>query len=143
MKIAHICSRIEEMSIPIDEDARITTREAHFIQAVGDHEPMSVTRVAAWFKTTKSAASQMAVKLAHKGFMHKKRAVHSNKEYALSLTSLGRRALVAHERFHHTDLKVLAEILSGFSLSQIATLSVLLKALANVMEQRLAIRESS
>jgi len=141
LKISEMYSRIEEMPIPISDDLKVTTREAHTIQAIGEHEPKSVLQVASYFGPTKSAASQMVSKLTKRGYPLKKQSLHSNKEYELSLTSLGWKAFRAHEHFHGGDMANLVERLSAFSLSQIATLSVLLEALGSVMEQRLMNRE--
>ena len=140
LRIAKMYSRIEELPIPVDEGLEVTTREAHTIQAVGENEQMSVTQVASHFGITKSAASQMVAKLTKKGFLLKKQAVHSNKEFELSLTQLGWRVFHAHEQFHGRDKADLVGRLSGFSISQIATLSVLLEALESVMDQRLSQR---
>jgi DNA-binding MarR family transcriptional regulator len=141
LRIAHMYARIEEMSIPVSEDSEVTTREAHTIQAIGENEPMSVTQVGNYLGITKSASSQMVSKLVKRGLLLKKQSVHSNKEFELSLTTLGRSVFDAHERFHGKDMDNLVEKLSTFSLSQIATLSVLLEALGNAMEQRLSHRE--
>ncbi len=140
LRIANMYSRIEELSIPVDTGLKITTREAHTIQAVGKHERMSVTQVASYFGITKSAASQMVSKLTKRGYLSKKQAVHSNKEFELSLTPLGWKAFRAHDQFHGRDMTDLIKRLSAFSLSQIATLSVLLEALGSVMDQRLSNR---
>jgi len=140
LRIAKMYSRIEELSIPVDIELKITTREAHTIQAVGEHERMSVTQVASHFGITKSAASQMVAKLTKRGYLSKKQAVHSNKEFELSLTPLGWKAFRAHEQFHGEDMSDLVERLNAFSLSQIATLSVLLEALGSIMDQRLSNR---
>lgn len=140
LRIAKMYSRIEEMPIPIDEGLEVTTREAHTIQAVGENEPMSVTQLAYFLGITKSAASQMVSKLTMRGFLLKKQSVHSNKEFELTLTPLGWRAFRAHEKFHGRDMADLVDRLSAFSLSQIATLSVLLQALGSVMDQRLSHR---
>lgn len=140
LRIAKMYSRIEALPIPVDEGLEVTTREAHTIQTIGENEPMSVTQVASNFGITKSAASQMVAKLTKKGFLIKKQAVHSNKEFELSLTKLGWRAFNAHEQFHGRDLLDLVDRLSAFSLSQIATLSVLLEALGSVMDKRLSRR---
>ena len=134
MKIA----RAEEMPIPVEEGLFMTTREAHTIEAVGRRPRMSVTDVANASGITKSAASQMVSKLCGKGFLEKKQAPHSNKEYQLMLTPLGGKAFEAHERFHGQDRDVLMERLRGFSLSQVATISVLLEAIGEVMDKRLS-----
>lgn len=136
-RVAALYARIEELPIPVAAGVSVTTREAHTIEAVGNHRRMSVTDVANAFGITKSAASQMVSRLCDKGFLEKRQAPHSNKEFELVLTPLGRQAFEAHERFHGGDRTALVERLRGFSLSQIATISVLLEAMGEVMDKRL------
>ncbi len=138
LQIAGKYSRIEELPIVVDKDTEVTTREAHVIQAIGEHGEMNITNVANRFGITKSAASQMTAKLVNKGFVAKKQAVHSSKEFSLSLTELGWRAFKAHEMFHGKDLADLIARLSTFSLSQIATISVMLDSIGAVMDERLS-----
>jgi DNA-binding MarR family transcriptional regulator len=137
MRIARLFGRVEEMPVPVTGDLSVSTREAHTVEAVGEQEYLSVTQLAAHFGITKSAASQMVSKLVKRGFVAKKQAAHSNKEYELFLTPLGREVCDAHERFHGEDMNALVSRLSVFSLSQIATLSVLLEALGSAMDHRL------
>ncbi len=137
-RVAAKYARIEELPIPVEDGIEVTTREAHTIEAVGSHKQMSVTDVANAFGITKSAASQMVSKLCDKGFLEKKQSPHSNKEFQLTLTPLGRKAFDAHARFHGEDKKALMERLRGYSLSQIATISVLLEAIGEVMDNRLS-----
>ena len=137
-RVAKMYACIEDLPIPVDKGLDVTTREAHTIELVGEQQRMSVTQVAVHLGITKSGASQMVSKLVRKGFLKKKQALHSNKEFELSLTPLGWRAFRAHEQLHGKDFADLVERLSAFSLSQIATLSVLLEALGSVMEERLA-----
>ena len=136
-RVASKYARIEELPIPVGDGVEVTTREAHTIEAVGSRKQMSVTDVANAFGITKSAASQMVSKLCDKGFLDKKQAPHSNKEFQLTLTPLGQQAFDAHARFHGQDREALMERLRGFSLSQIATISVLLEAIGDVMDKRL------
>jgi len=137
LRVAHKCARIEELPIPVEGAGAVTTREAHTIQAIGEREGMSVTDLATTFGITKSAASQMVAKLAAKGFLAKTRAPHSNKEWQLGLTPLGWRAFLAHERAHGRDFARVVDHLDGLSLSQIATLTVLLEAIGSIMDDRL------
>lgn len=140
IRVSKLYSRIEELPLPVEDGVEITTREAHIIQAIGDHDRMSVTQVASHFGITKSGASQMVSKLVKRGFLHKKQAAHSNKEFELSLTALGDKAFQAHEQLHGKDLAGLVDRLSDFPPSHIETMSVLLEALGKVMEQRLSQR---
>lgn len=137
-RVAAKYARIEELPIPVGDGIEITTREAHTIEAVGSRQQMSVTDVANAFGITKSAASQMVSRLCDKGFLEKKQAPHSNKEFQLTLTPLGQKAFDAHARFHGEDREALMERLRGYSLSQIATISVLLEAIGEVMDSRLS-----
>ncbi len=138
LRIAHLYARIEAMPIPVDDDNTISTREAHTIQAIGEGDAVNVTQVASHFGITKSAASQLVAKLEKRGFLHKRPAAHSNKEFELSLTELGECAFRAHEHFHGKDFVELVNSLSAFPISQIATLSVLMETLGGVMEKRLS-----
>lgn len=137
LRIAKIYARIEELPIPVGDDDKITTKEAHAIQAIGDNEDINITDLGNHFGITKSAASQMVTKLVKGGYVTKDVASHSNKEYVLSLTKSGWEAYEAHEKFHGKDMEYLVNNLENFSLSQIATISVLLESMGNVMDERL------
>lgn len=141
LRIAKKYSRIEGLPVPVDGDIEITTAEAHTIQAVGEGEQMRVLDIATHFGISKSAASQMVAKLIKKGFLEKRQSPYNSKEFPLSLTELGWQAFRAHERFHGKDLAELLNRLSAFSLSQIATISVLLEAIGSVMDERLLEKE--
>lgn len=141
LRISTMYQRIEEMPIPVDSETEVSTREAHTIQAIGENQKMSVTQVADHFGITKSGASQMVKKLTQKGFLLKRQAAHSNKEFELSLTPLGWKAFQAHERLHGKDFNQLIDGLASFSISQIATLSVLMESLGTIMEKRIAKRD--
>ncbi len=138
VRVARKFSAIEDLPVRVDDARRITTSEAHAIEAIGECEEMNVTQLADNFGVTKSAASQMAAKLHRSGYIRKKPAPHSRKETLLSLTDMGRRAFEAHERSHGRDMAELVGSLSGFSVSQVATVSVLLEAIGAVMDERLA-----
>lgn len=127
----------ENLPIPVEGYGDISTREAHIVEAIGDTPEINITALAGRFGVSKSAASQMIAKLERKGFVDKSQALHSNKEYILTLTDLGWRGYAAHERFHGQDLTRLKARLGAFSLSQVATLSVLLEAIDDVMDKRL------
>ena len=141
LRIAKKYSSIEGLPVPVDGDIEITTAEAHTIQAVGEGEQVRVLDIATQFGISKSAASQMVAKLIKKGFLDKRQSPHNSKEFPLSLTELGWQAFHAHERFHGKDLSELLNRLSAFSLSQIATISVLLEAIGDIMDERLSEKE--
>lgn len=137
VRVARKYADAENLPIPVEGHGEISTREAHIIEAVGDTPEINVTALAKRFGVTKSAASQMISRLVQKGFVDKSPAPHSNKEFILTLTELGWRGFAAHERFHGQDLARLKSRLGAFSLSQVATLSVLLEAIDDVIDKRL------
>ena len=142
LRISAMYGQIEAMPIRVDSKTEISTREAHMIQAVGENRNMSVTQLADHFGITKSGASQMVKKLVNKGFILKRQAAHSNKEFELSLTPMGWQAFEAHEQAHGEDLDKLVNGLASFSISQIATLSVLLESFSEIMEKRISKRSN-
>ena len=117
-------------------DATAAERQ-RFEYRSADREGMSVTDVANAFDVTKSAASQMVSKLSDKGFLEKLQAPHSNKEYRLRLTPLGRKVYDAHERFHGADKHELVKRLRSFSKEEVAAVTVLLEAVSEVLDKRL------
>lgn len=140
LKISQLYARVEETPIPVGEGLSLTTREVHYVMVIGKREPVNITNVAGLFGVSKSASSQMVIKLENKGLINKKLSPHSSKEYELSLTPLGWKAFNAHELYRGADRAELIERLSGFPISQIATLSVLLEEMENVMEKCLSKR---
>jgi DNA-binding MarR family transcriptional regulator len=133
-------ARLESLPFRVDEDTVVTHRELHAIQAIGENERTNITDLGAYFGVTKSAASQMASKLARKGLVEKESSAHSNKELQLTLTRLGWRAFELHEKFHGDHLADLVEHLDAFSLAQIETTAVLLDVLEGVVDERLALK---
>ncbi len=141
LRIAAMYQRIEQMPIPVGNGDQVSTREAHMIQAVGEGRDLSVTQLADHFGITKSGASQMVKKLENKGYLLKRQSPHSNKEFELSLTDLGQKVFQVHEQLHGKDFNTLIDGLESFSISQIATLSVLMESIGTTMEKRLSSRD--
>lgn len=129
--------RIEEIPIRLDEGVAVTPTESHIIQAIGENKSINVTELAVYFGVTKSAASQIVAKLAKRGFVEKTMSDHSGKELRLTLTNLGWRAFEAHEKCHGRHMADIVSRLGSFSLSQIATATVLLDVIEEVMDDRL------
>lgn len=131
-------SRLEAMPARFDEGIEITHRELHVIQAIGERKGINITELGSHFGITKSAASQMVTKLVNKGFVKKESAAHSNKELQLAPTELGWKAFRIHEKFHEQHMADIVARLGAFTLSQIATASVLLEVMENVVDERLS-----
>ncbi len=139
LKVAKKYARIEELPIALPDGTEVTTREAHVIQAIGEEKDLNITSLASHFGISKSAASQMVAKLVKKGYIEKKRAPLSDKEYLLSLTQLGWEIFDAHELFHGGDMAELVGRLEAFSLNQVATISVILETIGAVVDERLSV----
>ena len=135
-RIIGMRSRMEALRIKYD-DLTLSPREIHTIEAIGKHKNINVKGLGDRFGVTKSAASQSVAKLERRGLVVKEPAAHSNKELRLSLTDSGWRAFHAHERHHQKHMADLVAKLETFSLSQIATTSVLLETIEDVMDSRL------
>lgn len=142
LRISAMYGQIEAMPIQVDSNTQVSTREAHAVQAVGENQEMSVTQLAQHFGITKSGASQMVKKLVNKGFIAKRQSARSNKEFELSLTSMGWQVFEVHERAHGEDFDKMINGLTPFSISQIATLSVLLESFKEIMEDRISNRDA-
>jgi len=138
MQISRKFTFIETQPIQVDSERSVTTREAHIIQMIGSHKDMNITGLAKSFGVTKSATSQMVARLEKCGYVKKRQSPYSNKEYLLSLTEMGRRAFHAHESFHGSEMDDLIERLSAFSTSQMATISVMLETIGDVMDGRIS-----
>lgn len=130
-------TRIEELPVLFDKDVELTPREIHILQMVGERDNVNVTELATHAGVTKSAASQMASKLADRGFLRKGPADTNNRELRLSLTPLGEKAFQVHQRIHGQHMAEVIQRLGSFSLSQIATTSCVLEVIEAVVSERL------
>ena len=130
-------SRVEDHQIPLHHGAVLTTKEVHTIQAVGEKGPLNVTELAAYLGITKSAASQMVMKLTQRGFLKKTISEHSNKEYVLSLKKSGKEAFEIHQQLHGKDKQAIVTALGRFSIPQIRAMSDMFEVLEDVLNKRL------
>ena len=139
MRIINKHLAIEQLPIRFAEQVVFTPREIHTIQAVGEHKQINVKELGDYFGITKSAASQMAAKLADKGFIKKENPADNNKELQLSLTETGWAAFRAHERFHGKHMKNLTERLnSAFSVREITKAAAMLELIEELVDERMS-----
>jgi DNA-binding MarR family transcriptional regulator len=139
-RILNNISRLEALPARFDEGVEVTHRELMLSKPSVRIKRINITDLGHALGVTKSAASQMVAKLAKKGLVEKESSARSNKELQLSLTQLGWRAFHFHERFHGDHMTNIVDRLGAFSLSQIATTSVLLDVLESVVDERLSQR---
>lgn len=137
MQITNLRSQLEEKTISFAAKIKMTPREIHTIQAIGEHQSLNVKEIGEYFKVSKSAASQMLKKLTDKGFIEKFNPPHSNKELQIKLTKLGEQAFQAHQQFHQKHMNDLVKSLDAFSSKEMITTADLLKIIGTTIEKRL------
>ena len=136
-RIASKFARAEQNPIELDNGETLSTREIHTIAAVGQRRRMNVTQIGECFGVTKGAASQMVKRLVAKGYIAKRLSAHSNKEYEISLTEMGKDAFAAHERMHGAEFRELSAFIGKFGVEQIKVTAELLGAYERILEKRL------
>ncbi len=137
LRLLNKYSRIEKQPIALDNGIALTTKEIHTIQAIGDAKKIIVTDIGKHFGVTKGAASQMVSRLVAKGFVTKTVSQETNKEYLLSLTSLGKKAYEIHENMHGQDMDKLLSSLNEFSDKSLCDFISMISKLEDVMDKRL------
>ncbi|BBO78563.1 MarR family transcriptional regulator [Desulfosarcina widdelii] len=137
LRIINKQGRIEKIPVRLTAGFELTPTEGHTIQAIGDYGPLNVTDLGAHFGVTKSAASQIVGKLSKKGFIKKAFSEHNSKELRLQLTPTGKKAFEAIKKYRGQHFNDIIKRLGSFSLPQIATASVLLDVIEDVMNERL------
>jgi len=130
--------RINELPICIGENVELTAREIHCLQAVGQNQGANIKNLGETLGVTKSAVSQMAGKLAKKGFVRKESSPDNNKETLVFLTTTGQEAYALHEEFHERHMRTLRKRLDEFPDPQIATTSAILAVIETVVDDRMA-----
>lgn len=78
----------------------ITQVEIHTIEAIGNHNGISITELAANRHKTKGAVSQLIYKLVKKGLVKKTVSETSDAQVSLYLTPLGQQAYEGHKKLH-------------------------------------------
>ena len=136
-RIASMFSRAEQQPFALENGEVLSTREIHTVAALGKRQKMNVTQIGEYFGVTKGAASQMVKRLVMKGFLNKRFAAHSNKEYELSLTAKGQQAFAVHEQLHGKELQELSGYIGQFSIEQIELSAKLFAAYEKVLAKRL------
>jgi DNA-binding MarR family transcriptional regulator len=136
-RIFYLRSLLEEKPICFAEGVKLTPKEIHTIETIGNHKNINIKEVGDHFGVTKSAASQMVKKLAQKGFVKKVNPPDNNKELQLTLTELGKRAFCVHKKFHAVHANDMLEKLSNFSEEEITATAKVLKAIEDTVRKRL------
>lgn len=99
-RIVHKYNQTESKKMCYGTDTKLTRKEIHTINAVGNNAGINVTTLAKMQGITKGAVSQMVYKLVEKGYMVKSVSPDSDAEVRLELTELGMVAYDAHNEYH-------------------------------------------
>jgi DNA-binding MarR family transcriptional regulator len=137
LRVLNKHAQLEAVPVRLQDGTSITHKELHALEAIGETTCINITDLGEKSGVTKSAASQMVTRLAGKGLVRKQRAEDNNKEYQLELTPAGYEAFRLHERIHGEHLADVMARLDVFSLSQIATMSMILDVLEGVVDARI------
>lgn len=138
LRIINKHSRIEELPVSITENIKLTSREIHCLQAIGQNEGENLKTIATILGVTKSAISQMVGKLVKRGFVRKDQAPDNDKELLAFLTESGWEAFRIHQEFHERHMHNLLDKLDDFTDPQIATASAILAVIETVVDERMA-----
>lgn len=102
-KAIHLYNQIENKKKDFGLGYKMTMKEIHTIQYIGDYSGINLKTLAAKQGVTKGAASQMITRLVQKNLVTKERGVHSEAEIVLGLTDEGWRAYKGHKEYHKTE----------------------------------------
>lgn len=107
---------MEYDSIPHDYgEAVLYQAESQIIHLVGQKPGITATELAAAFKKTTSACSQLIRKLGKKGWIQQKRNENNYREYNLFLTDEGWKIYNGHNEFEQRCYQRTFQNLDGFS----------------------------
>ena len=127
--------RLETRRLVYAPGLRLTPGEMHAIEAIGDREGLNVTALGERFGVTKSAASQMAARLARAGLVRKEPDPDSGREVRLVLTTQGRKAFMVHQAVHQDHQRRVEERLGRFSRAELAAAAAVLEAVREIVSE--------
>ena len=105
--------RIEEQSISSRLTSGLTITELHTLVAIGLHEKNPMKVVAKRLNIRVASLTAAINKLEAKGFVERYRSEKDRRQVLLSLTTKGRKAFRAHERFHKRLIEDVLQTLSS------------------------------
>lgn len=109
--------------------ATLYQAESQIIHRVGRQPGITASELAALFRKTPSACSQLVRKLRAKGWLHQVRNTDNNREYQLFLTETGEQIYLDHARFESRCYKRSFHSLDGFSEAEFETYIAIQKKL--------------
>ena len=100
LRLVNLFNESEGKPVDYGTGSLLTRAEIHTVEAVGNHQDLSVTQLSALMGTSKSASSQMVSRLKAKGLVVQAFLPGSDRDTVLTLTADGYRAYLAHQEFH-------------------------------------------
>lgn len=99
-RVIHKYNQTESRKLDYGTGEKLTRKEIHTINAIGNSPAINITELAKIQGVTKGAVSQMVYKLVDKGYIEKRVSPESDAEVCLELTKLGLIAYRAHKEYH-------------------------------------------
>lgn len=137
-RVLHKYMQLQDVSYLFGEGVRLTQREIHVIDAIGNNPDANLTQLAEIQGVTKGAMSQMVYRLVDKGYVRKTAAPDSDKEVRLSLTPSGQSAYREYKRFHEKRAGDAMDVLDSLTPEESRVLDRIVSAFENMMDEALA-----
>ena len=136
-RVLHKYMRLEEMPFTYGDGIRLTQREIHAIDAIGENPDVNITQLAEMQGVTKAAMSQMIYRLFDKGYVEKVAAPESDRELRMVLTPSGRAAYEAHREYHAKRSGDFMDFLGSMKAAEFAVLQQVLASFEAMVDDAL------
>ncbi len=100
---------IEQKEVITGEFKNITYNDMHIIEAIGTKKAHTMTSVAKRLRITVGTLTIAINNLVKKGYVDRIRSEEDRRVVLISLTELGKRAYLHHQRFHEEMIRVTLE----------------------------------
>lgn len=121
-RVLHKYMQLEEMPFIYGDGIKLTQREIHTIDAIGENPDVNITQLAEMQGVTKVAMSQMIYRLVDKGYVEKVAAPESDRELRMLLTPSGQTAYKAHKEYHAKRSGGFMDLLGSMDAAEFAAL---------------------
>ena len=126
MKLFNEIMEIEQKVVITGEFKNISNNDMHIIEAIGLHEPKTMSTVAKGLRITVGTLTIAINNLVKKGYVNRIRSEEDRRVVLISLTELGERAFLHHQKFHE---EMIEATLAGLKEEEVP---VLVKSLTNL-----------
>ncbi|MBD0382123.1 MarR family transcriptional regulator [Paenibacillus sedimenti] len=116
----------------------LTISETHVIEQIGNHETISVTRLAEKMGMTKDAITKISAKLLDRGWIEKFAMSGNRKEVQFRLTPEGRVVYEVHEQYHLYAEKFFQEFINKYTDAEFEFIDRLIGDITQAIENSMA-----